>query len=153
MEHQGIIISCMAIVAIVVIAAVFLRRRSAPARAEVDSSTSDNGDALATTEQSRTLFQFEESLPLSYEEERIVRIEDGRLLAEIDRTIPVAAQVAVNANAAAKVGKAVEAPTSKMIRRQRRSLSTAETADSPDLYQADVTLIMRDGAVYYLPPA
>ena len=110
MEHQGIIISCMAIVTIVVIAAVFLRRRSAPAKAEVDSSTSDNGDALATTEQSRTLLQFEESLPLSYEEEqRIVRIEDGRLLAEIDRTIPVAAQVAVNANAAAKVGKAVEA--------------------------------------------
>lgn len=30
---------------------------------------------------------------------------------------------------------------------------TAETADGPDLYQEDVTLIMKDGAVYYLPPA
>ena len=40
-----------------------------------------------------------------------------------------------------------------MIRRQRRSTSTAETVDELDLYQEDVTLIMKDGAMYYLPPA
>ena len=110
MQQQGLIIFCMAIVAIVVAAAFVLRRRNAPAEAESDSSTSSYEDALATTGQSCALLQFEESLPLSYEEEqRIVRIEDGRLLAEIDRAIPVAAQVAVNADAAAKVGKALEA--------------------------------------------
>jgi hypothetical protein len=110
MERQGIIISCMAIVAIIVIATFVLKKRNTPAKAEDESSTSASGDALATTEQPRALLQFEESLPLSYEEEqRIVRIEDSRLLAEIDRAIPVAAQAAVNADAAAKVGKAVEA--------------------------------------------
>lgn len=110
MQQQGLIIFCMAIVAIVVAAAFVLKRRNAPAEAESDSSTSSYEDALATTGQSCALLQFEESLPLSYEEEqRIVRIEDGRLLAEIDRAIPVAAQVAVNADAAAKVGKALEA--------------------------------------------
>ena len=110
MEHQSIIITCIAIVAIVVIAAIVLKKRTATAKAEDDSSTSDNKNALATAEPLRTLLQFEESLPLSREdEERIVKIEDSRLLAEIDRVIPVAAQEAVNAGAAAKVGKAVEA--------------------------------------------
>lgn len=73
-------------------------------------STPKGGGALASVEKSQALLQFEESLPLSDEEEqRIVRIEDTRLLAEIDRAIPVAAHAAVNADAAAKVGKAVEA--------------------------------------------
>lgn len=73
-------------------------------------STPKGGGALASVEKSQALLQFEESLPLSNEEEqRIVRIEDTRLLAEIDRAIPVAAHAAVNADAAAKVGKAVEA--------------------------------------------
>ena len=73
-------------------------------------STPKGGGALASVEKSQALLQFEESLPLSDEEEqRIVKIEDTRLLAEIDRAIPVAAQAAVNADAAAKVGKAVEA--------------------------------------------
>ena len=73
-------------------------------------STPKGGGALASVEKSQALLQFEESLPLSDEEEqRIVKIEDTRLLAEIDRAIPVAAHAAVNADAAAKVGKAVEA--------------------------------------------
>ena len=49
--------------------------------------------------------------------------------------------------------KEISSRTTKMIRRQRRSTSTAETVDEPDLYQEDVTLIMKDGEVYYLPPA
>ncbi|MBR3326112.1 MAG: hypothetical protein IKG22_02150, partial [Atopobiaceae bacterium] len=74
------------------------------------NSIPNSGGALASAEQSQALLQFEESLPLSDEEERrIVKIEDSRLLAEIDRAIPVAAQAAVNVDAAAKVGKAVEA--------------------------------------------
>ncbi|MBR1828327.1 MAG: hypothetical protein IJ781_02280 [Atopobiaceae bacterium] len=110
MEHQGIIISCIALLVIVVIAAIVLKKRSAPAKTEDGSSTSENGSAIVSAEQPKALFQFEESLPLSYEEEeRIVKIEDGKLLAEIDRAIPVAAKAAVNADAAAKVGKAVEA--------------------------------------------
>lgn len=73
-------------------------------------STPKGGGALASVEKSQALLQFEESLPLSDEEEqRIVKIEDTRLLAEIDRAIPVAAHAAVNADVAAKVGKAVEA--------------------------------------------
>lgn len=110
MEHQGIIISCIAILAIVVITAFVMKRRSTPAMAEDANSTPKGGGALASVEKSQALLQFEESLPLSDEEEqRIVKIEDTRLLAEIDRAIPVAAQAAVNADAAAKVGKAVEA--------------------------------------------
>ena len=110
MEHQGIIISCIAILAIVVITAFVLKRRSTPAMAGDAKSTPKGGGALASVEKSQALLQFEESLPLSDEEEqRIVKIEDARLLAEIDRAIPVAAQAAVNADAAAKVGKAVEA--------------------------------------------
>ena len=110
MEHQGIIISCIAILAIVVITALFLKRRSTPAMVEDANSIPNSGGALASAEQSQALLQFEESLPLSDEEERrIVKIEDSRLLAEIDRAIPVAAQAAVNVDAAAKVGKAVEA--------------------------------------------
>lgn len=110
MEHQGIIISCIAILAIVVITAFVLKRRSTPAMAGDAKSTPKGGGALASVEKSQALLQFEESLPLSDEEEqRIVKIEDTRLLAEIDRAIPVAAHAAVNADAAAKVGKAVEA--------------------------------------------
>ncbi len=110
MEHQGIIISCIAILAIVVITALFLKRRSTPAMVEDANSIPNSGGALASAEQSQALLQFEDSLPLSDEEERrIVKIEDSRLLAEIDRAIPVAAQAAVNVDAAAKVGKAVEA--------------------------------------------
>lgn len=110
MEHQGIIISCIAILAIVVITAFVLKRRSTPAIAGDAKSTPKGGGALASVEKSQALLQFEESLPLSDEEEqRIVKIEDTRLLAEIDRAIPVAAHAAVNADAAAKVGKAVEA--------------------------------------------
>lgn len=56
------------------------------------------------------MLRFEESLPLSFEEEqRIVKIEDGMLLAEIDRAIPVAAQAVINAGTVVKVGEAVEA--------------------------------------------
>lgn len=110
MEHQGIIISCIAILAIVVITAFVLKRRSTPAMAGDAKSTPKGGGALASVEKSQALLQFEESLPLSDEEEqRIVKIEDTRLLAEIDRAIPVVAHAAVNADAAAKVGKAVEA--------------------------------------------
>lgn len=47
----------------------------------------------------------------------------------------------------------VSSRTSKMIRRQRRVSSATDKRDDLDLYQEDVTLIMKDGAVYYLPLA
>lgn len=110
MEQQGVIISCIAILSIAALLVLALKRRNNPAKIEDGGSASDYGDARATAEQPQAMLRFEESLPLSFEEEqRIVKIEDDRLLAEIDRAIPVATQAAISADAAVRVGKAVEA--------------------------------------------
>ena len=109
MSNQGVAIVCIVAAAVIAVVLLVLRNRDhAPEPASVTSIDSD--EALAVPPQPLPIVRFEDAPPLGEDEERrLVRIEDSRLLAEIDRVVPVATQAAAGVDAAAKVGRTVEA--------------------------------------------
>lgn len=109
MGDQGVIIICVAAVAVIAIVLLVLRNRD-HATGPDNVAPIDSNEALAMPPQPLPMVLFKEAPPLEEDEERrLVRIEDSRLLAEIDRVVPVVSQAAAGANAAARVGKMVEA--------------------------------------------
>lgn len=109
MGDQGVVIICFATVTVIAIVLLALRNRNHAT--ELDNVASiDSNEALAMPPQPLPMVLFEEAPPLEENEERrLVRIEDSRLLAEIDRVVPVVSQAAAGADAAARVCKTVEA--------------------------------------------
>ena len=110
MGDQNTYVISIVIVAVIIIVYFALRRHDGAAQSDHAASSSNARDALVASFESAPIVRFEEVLPLTdNEEQRLVRIENGDLLAKIDQTIPVAAQALAHADAASKVGKAVEA--------------------------------------------
>lgn len=111
MDNQIVVVVCIAFCVIIAIAFLAItKRRKSNEPIDEASSGSNIGGGLSVPTSSLPLLQFEEASPLTDDEERrLVRIKDDRLVAEIDRVIPAAVQAAASANAAAKVGKMVEA--------------------------------------------
>ena len=109
MDDRDLAIICIAVTVTVAVILLALWRRKRATGDDSATSSSDVSSALAASPESAPIVRFEEVLPLTDDEERrLVKIEDGSLLAVIDQTIPVAIQRSAYADAASKVGKAVE---------------------------------------------
>lgn len=110
MGDQGTIIICFVVVAAIAVILIAMKRRDTAPCSDDTAPSSDASGTLVASPDPAPIVRFEEVLSLSDDEERrLVKIENGSLLAEIDQTIPVAVQAFGNADAASKVGKAVEA--------------------------------------------